>query len=68
MILNGADRCRYHGIEKSSYPLPNDDEEVYRLDRLQNVARTVLGANILAPISQRATHIVPSIAIRLMLA
>ena len=52
------DDIRYHGIESNPYPLPNDDEEVQRLDDLQFVIRSLLGGNVIAPISPRATNIV----------
>jgi hypothetical protein len=53
-----VDTFRYHGMEYNPYPLPNDDEEVVRLDELQFVVRGLYGANVLAPISPKATRIV----------
>ena len=52
----GADG-RYHGIEESTYPLPNDEEEVERLDNLQFVCSSFVGGNVVAPISRRPTNI-----------
>jgi hypothetical protein len=49
---------RYHGMDHNPYPLPNDDEEVVRLDELQFVVRGLYRANVLAPISPKATKIV----------
>jgi SAM-dependent methyltransferase len=46
-----------HGIETNPYPLPNDDEEIVRLDELQFVIRGLFGPNILAPISRNPTAI-----------
>jgi len=39
------------------YPLPNDEEEHKRLEDMQLVFRTLLGGNILAPISEHPTKI-----------
>jgi len=39
------------------YPLPNDDEEHKRLEDMQLVFRTLLGGNVLAPISDHPTQI-----------
>jgi len=50
-------RRRYHGID-SPYALPNDDEEKVRLDELQFCVRSLLGANVLAPITPNPTQIV----------
>jgi hypothetical protein len=47
----------YHGITKSPYPLPNDDAEKSRLDKLQHCVRARLGANVIAPITPCPTHI-----------
>lgn len=41
---------RFHNT-KSSYPLPNDEAEVERLRGLHFVCRTLLGGNILAPLT-----------------
>jgi len=48
---------RFHGIKKSSYPLPNDEEEHKRLDNLQLACRELLGGNVFAPISPTPTNI-----------
>jgi len=45
-------------MDHNPYPLPNDDEEVVRLDELQFLVVGVYGANVLAPISPHATRIV----------
>ena len=45
-------------MHDNPYPLPNDEEEIVRLDELQFVVRGLYGANVLAPISPRATLIV----------
>ena len=52
-----SDKGRMHGIETNPYPLPNDDEEIVRLDELQFVIRGLFGPNILAPISRNPTAI-----------
>jgi SAM-dependent methyltransferase len=52
-----SDACRYHGIEGNSYPLPNDEDEVSRLDDLHFVYRVILGDNIVAPITRTPTDI-----------
>jgi methylase of polypeptide subunit release factors len=39
-------------MDDNPYPLPNDDEEIVRLDELQFVIRSAYGRNILAPISK----------------
>ena len=52
-----SDVCRYHGIEGNSYPLPNDADEVNRLDDLHYVYRAILGDNIIAPITRTPTDI-----------
>jgi len=49
---------RVHGIIQSPYPLPNDDEEVIRLDEQHYVFKFIFGRNVLAPISRKATNIV----------
>jgi hypothetical protein len=46
-----------HGIETNPYPLPNDEEEIVRLDELQFVIRGLFGPNILAPITRNPTAI-----------
>jgi hypothetical protein len=46
-----------HGIETNPYPLPNDDEEIVRLDELQFVISGFFGPNILAPITRNPTAI-----------
>lgn len=46
-----------HGIETNPYPLPNDDEEIVRLDELQFVISGFFGHNILAPITRNPTAI-----------
>jgi hypothetical protein len=48
---------RYHGIEGNRYPLPNDEEEIIRLENLHYMFRGLLGRNILAPISARPSGI-----------
>jgi len=48
---------RMHGIETNPYPLPNDDEEIVRLDELQFVISGFFGPNILAPIARNPTAI-----------
>jgi hypothetical protein len=52
-----SDKGRMHGIETNPYPLPNDDEEIVRLDELQFVIRGLFGRNILAPINRNPTTI-----------
>lgn len=37
--------------------MPNDEDEIVRLDKVQYVLRSILGCNVLAPISPRATNI-----------
>jgi ubiquinone/menaquinone biosynthesis C-methylase UbiE len=44
-------------MENNPYPLPNDDQEHHRLDDLQFVIRTLLGCNVIPPISKTATNI-----------
>jgi len=39
------------------YPLPNDDEEHKRLEDVQLVFRTLIGGNVIAPISEHPTQI-----------
>jgi ubiquinone/menaquinone biosynthesis C-methylase UbiE len=53
---NFIDR-RYHGIDSSGYPLPNDTEEIIRLDKLHYVFRCILRRNIVAPINPNPTAI-----------
>jgi hypothetical protein len=48
---------RYHGIEGNPYALPNDEGEVHRLNELQFVFRTLLGTNVVPPISPTSTDI-----------
>jgi len=48
---------RYHGVGKSTYPLPNDEEEHKRLDNLQLACRELLGGNIFAPISPTPANV-----------
>jgi hypothetical protein len=48
----------YHGIEGNKYPLPNDEEEVRRLDDLHLMYRCHLGRNVLAPIRANPTTII----------
>lgn len=48
---------RYHGVEDNPYPLPNDEEEVERLDNLQFVCSSFVGGNVVAPISRKPTNI-----------
>ena len=48
---------RYHGIDGNRYPLPNDTEEVIRLDKLHYMFRCINRRNVLAPISPNATGI-----------
>ena len=52
-----ADR-RYHGVKKSHYALPNDKEEHERLDKMQLMCRSLIGGNILAPISPQPKNII----------
>jgi len=47
----------YHGVKHVDYPLPNDDNEHKRLEDMQLVFRTILGGNVLAPITEHPTHI-----------
>ena len=49
---------RFHGTD-NRYPLPNDSEEIVRLDELHYMYRGFLGRNVLAPIShtKRPTNI-----------
>lgn len=49
--------CRYHGFEDANYPLPNDAEEVGRLDKVQFVISSYFGGSIVAPISSKPTQI-----------
>lgn len=49
--------CRVHGIIQSPYPLPNDDEEIIRLDEQHYAFKFVFRRNVLAPISRKATNI-----------
>ena len=49
--------CSYHDWETSVYPLPNDKEEMERLDLLQDLCCDLFGQNILAPISQNPMQI-----------
>lgn len=51
-------KCRYHGVKNVEYPLPNDNEEHKRLEDMQLVFRTILGGNVLAPISEHPTQII----------
>ena len=48
----------YHGIEGNKYPLPNDEEELRRLDDLHLMYRCHLGRNILCPIVPNPTTII----------
>jgi len=48
---------RFHRIAKSTYPLPNDEEEHKRLDNLQLACRELLGGNVFAPISPTPINI-----------
>ena len=48
---------RFHRVEKSTYPLPNDEKEHKRLDDLQLACRELLGGNVFAPISSTPTNI-----------
>src|SRR5271170_15722 len=49
--------CRYHGIERNEYPLPNDSEEHTRLDNLHHMFRNLVGRNVLAPIGPKPMRI-----------
>jgi SAM-dependent methyltransferase len=55
--FNPSIYSRFHGIKTNSYPLPADDEEVERLDELHDVCRAYIGANIVANISSKPSHI-----------
>jgi hypothetical protein len=44
-------QSRYHGLEDAPYMLPNDEEEVERLQDIQYCFHKFLGRNIVAPIS-----------------
>jgi SAM-dependent methyltransferase len=48
---------RFHRVEKSTYPLPNDEAEHKRLDNLQLACRELLGGNVFAPILSTAPNI-----------
>jgi hypothetical protein len=48
---------RYHGLTESSYPLPNDDEELERLNMHHKVHKALAGRNILAPIGRTPAQI-----------
>lgn len=49
---------RFHGTTcDTDYLLPHDDEEIERLDSLQNLFRMILGKNIIAPLSIKPSHI-----------
>ena len=48
---------RYHGLIGSPYPLPNDDEELARLEVHHTVHKTLAGANVLVPLSERGAQI-----------
>jgi hypothetical protein len=52
-----ADTDRYHGLENSPYPFPNDDDEFNRLDKFHLVMKLVYGRNVLPPVSKNATCI-----------
>lgn len=52
-----ANSGSYHGVAENPYPLPNDDAEKTRLDKLQYCVRARLGANVIAPISPSPTYI-----------
>jgi SAM-dependent methyltransferase len=56
-ILISVNCFRYHGIEGNRYLLPNDADEVSRLDDLHYLYRCLLGRNIVAPIPSKPTHI-----------
>jgi SAM-dependent methyltransferase len=48
---------RYHGVIDNPYPLPNDDQELIRLDELQYVMRSNWRRNVLAPIIRTPSKI-----------
>lgn len=48
---------RYHGFESSVYPLPNDYQEIERLDTLQSVCYDLFESNVLVPLSQHTSLI-----------
>jgi hypothetical protein len=47
----------YHGIETNPYPLPNDKEEIYRLNELHYCLNGLFKTNVVAPISANPTDI-----------
>lgn len=49
---------RYHGVRSSNYPLPNDAEEVIRLDDLHYMYWCYLHKNVVAPIVPNPTLII----------
>lgn len=48
---------RFHGIVDNPYPLPNDEMEKERLDGVQLMFHTMLGANIVVPIKPNPRQI-----------
>jgi len=48
---------RYHGLTKSPYPLPNDDEELERLYMHHKVHKALAGGNVLTPIGRTPAQI-----------
>lgn len=57
-VPEGCVWLRYHGVISSKYPLPNDTEEVIRLDDLHYMFRCHLRRNIIAPIVRNPTLMV----------
>jgi hypothetical protein len=47
----------YHEVADNPYPLPNDALEKQRLDKLQTLIHNIIGANVVAPIQKKPTHI-----------
>jgi hypothetical protein len=42
---------RFHGVEEAPYPLPNDEDELQRLQDLQHCIKLFFGKNILPTIA-----------------
>ena len=56
-IRSSKVKCRQHGVEDNPYTLPNDEDEKERLDLLQYCCSTLMGGNVIPPISSRPTQI-----------
>jgi ubiquinone/menaquinone biosynthesis C-methylase UbiE len=54
-MLSAKHRC--HGVTGNAYPLPNDGEEVNRLDELHIMYRHLMGRNIIVPMINKPTGI-----------